>query len=160
MKLPKSIDKNLLLKIGAGVGAYFFIVKPLLQKLNLMDDKDDKEVSAAAKFPGFNPSFWREALKTPGVKKVAVLTAATTLKFTKQIATAIKLDPTEINEEAINDVFKRLKSQVQLSQISDLYAKMFNSDLFGDLKSKLTSNEFVQNIDLIKKYALYHPDFK
>lgn len=154
------IDKNTLFKVGAGFAAYFIIIRPLLQKLNIIDNKDDRIVNEAATLPGFNPSFWKEAYKTAGVIKIAALSITTTTKFAKQFATALKGNPVEVNEESVNDVFKRLISQVQLSQISDLYSRMFNSDLYGDLKSKLSSNEFAQDIERVKKYAIYHPEYK
>lgn len=152
-----------------GIGAYFFIVKPLLDKtaqaLNLMDTPEEKgekkiidkyENSGNASNP-FSPVFWRQGgqgtvlLRVADAEQMAAIIYKAFGNFTD-------------DEEAVFGVFRRLSTQSQVSWLADIFQKKYKMDLLNYIRqgygifpnAGLNNTELSQLLNIIDKL----PKFK
>ena len=117
----KSEDKKYLLIAGGIVGAYVFIVNPLMKKLGL---KTSANVIRAQTDPGspFNPNMWRK------VSGAMLLTRATTETLAKRIYDAFGLFQDDFN--AVMSAIKFCKYKTQISWLSDIFQQKYSADMF------------------------------
>lgn len=133
-------EQNLYVRIGVLVGAYFLILKPILEKLGLSKSAEEqqlfKEVETAGtsiKSP-FSPRYWQEA-KPPKT----IITNAVLNKLVNDLYNA-QNSFTGDDEAAIYNVFRQLKYKTQVSYLADAFQKKYKFDLLESLKNGHPNN--------------------
>jgi len=128
-------EQNLYVRIGVLVGAYFLILKPILEKLGLSKTKEEEklffEVEKAATTiqSPFSPRYWQEAKPPKTIITTAALTKLTTDLYNAQNSF------TGDDEAAIYNVLRQLKFKTQLSYLADAFQKKYKFDLLESLKN-------------------------
>lgn len=153
-------NQDLILKIGIAVGAYFFIAKPILQKLGILKSKEQKIIddylSAPAKDNPFSPIFY--TLPRPAT---TLLTSAKAIQLADRLYNAFGYFSDD--EAAVYSVFRELKNQCQVSFLSDYFSRKYKTDLLtfmvqgkGQLpQSGLSAPELNIVIDIVKNLPRY-----
>lgn len=146
MKLNK--DDLKLAGYGIGVIAILYAGNKILQKIGLVDDKDDKKYKDAKKnATGGNsqtnfwlPGYWQSY---PNGKKAWILNKE---YAEKQAANVYKYLGfwTFDNETAIIGIIKALKYKTQLSYLADVFYKKYTLDLFEWLDEHLSKSDMLK----------------
>lgn len=133
-----------LIKYGViAVVAYFGIIKPLLQAVNIVDDAEETKAKEILKKCDFgsnsatNPLSPVFAAKAP--KGSLIISSATG----KQYSDVLKKAPGTFNddESAVYGIFNKLKTQSQVSNLAYWFDKYYKQDLFTFLKDFLSESE-------------------
>lgn len=124
--------------------AYFGVIRPLFKKLGVIKGEEEKTVDAFEANVAFDPNFWQKE-KSPaiGLKKDYAI------KLAKQINDAFGV--TGDDEASIYDVFKSLKTKFQVSMLSFYYSAVYKVDLFNELRDRLSADEMLVIINIVKK---------
>jgi hypothetical protein len=141
----KKDTQDLLFKVGVAVGVYFFVVKPLLEKLGIAKTpeqnqyEEDQKKAQVDPLNAFSPTFWKT------VKSASLLTVAQARQFAKVIHDAINgslVQGDDVNR--VIGIFRKLKAKTQLSWLAYQYGLLYkNADLLYDLEHG--SNAFYLN---------------
>lgn len=124
-------EESIYTKVAIGAGIYLFIVRPLLQKIGIVKTSEDKLVEAQTAKPNnqnpFSPVFWKTG---PAGTKLLKMEPAS------QLAAKIYFSMGNFSddESAIYGVFRQLKTQSQVSFLSDRFQTMYKTDLLEYLK--------------------------
>ena len=140
----ESQTKKVLITVGIGIGVtvigYFVLARPLLIKFNVIDDKNDrlakKFFEKASQEGFFSPIYYKQnesriTLKTTNAQAIA-----------KNIYKAWGLINDDEELVYINMMF--IKTKEDLSFVSYWYSQQAGSSLLDDLKTKLSSKEFLR----------------
>jgi hypothetical protein len=128
-------EQNLYVKIGVIVGAYFLILKPILEKLGISKTQQDLKFSQELDFAStaiespFSPRYWTEAKKP-----VTIITVKALDNFIKNLYDAQNIF-TGDDEAAIYNIFRQLKYKTQVSYLADAFQKKYKFDLLESLKN-------------------------
>lgn len=152
----QNINYNLLLVAGLAVGGYF-VVRAVLQKLNIVDKPEEKAAKEKAakdlKEQERVLNIWagtKNLAKTlPKNKKAQILTKAGAESYAKQIKNAF--GTFNDNEESIYAVFRNIRYQTQVASLVDAYERLYRLDLLTQLRAKLSQNEFNTITDIISQ---------
>jgi hypothetical protein len=164
----KKDTQDLIFKVGVAVGVYFFIIKPILEKLGLektpeqvKDEEEKKQASTNLESP-FSPRYWREELKTKG--NIQALTTKAKTQFAAIIYASLNRGYLGDDFAAIIGVFRQLKYKTQVSDLADFFQKKYQLDLYKTLddgvrrvidrftpgnRSGLSSSEMSQIIQIV-----------
>lgn len=151
----KSVDPNLILTL-AGVGAGGFLFYKLLQKVGLIDSKEDTENTQAnneveeSKF--VSPTYWQTA-KAPVGYAIALIKNAEADNLAKQIEESYGYFNDD--EDKVYGAVKRLKYKTQFSYLAYRFNLLYGKDLFLFLKGFLSSEELAT----ISKFLKALPTF-
>lgn len=150
--ITSDLNINTALIMGAAVGAYFLILKPILEKTGIKDTVEEKELKKQA-IDLENLGIW-DPISTL-LKKYKGGTTFQLLKVAEadQLATKIKDSWGYLNddEEQVYAQFNSLRYQSQVSSLVDSYKKLFQKDLKTTLKSNLSSSEFDEIVKIINR---------
>jgi hypothetical protein len=132
-------EQNLYVRIGVLVGAYFLILKPILEKLGLskstQEEQLSKEIDVASTsiVSPFSPRYWKEQ---------KVKTIITTDALNKLVSALYDAQNsfTGDDEATIYNVFRQLKYKTQVSYLADAFQKKYKFDLLESLKNGHPSN--------------------
>ena len=144
------ININTVLVVGAAVGAYFFVLKPILEATGIKSTAEEEETKRKAADLE-NKGIWdpMSALmkKYPSGTTFQLLKAAEA----ERLASNIKNAWGYINddEEQVYAQFRAIRFQSQVSSIVDAYRKLYNQDLQNTLRSNLSSSEFAVITNII-----------
>lgn len=155
-------DKDgLYTKLAIGVGVYFFVLRPILQKLGVSKTKEDRIVEAVESLPNntnpFSPQFWQQA--PAGATKLDLETAA---RYAARIYYAMGTFTDDEGE--IYSVFRSLKTQGQVSYVAGLFQQNYGTDMLEYLKrganqynpgSGLNADELAVVINIVSKLPKY-----
>jgi len=152
----QKIDYNLLLIAGLAVGGYF-VVRAVLQKLNIVDkpedraakEKADKDLKEQERVLNIWSGTKNLAKTLPKNKKAQVLTKAGAESYAKQIKDAFGVF--NDNEESIYAVFRNIRFQTQVASLVDAYERLYRLDLLTQLRAKLSESEFNTVTDIISQ---------
>ena len=152
----QKLDYNLLLIAGLAVGG-FFVVKSLLQKLNIVDDPQERALTEKAKKDLKEQerilNIWAGTTnlsKTlPKNKKAQVLTKVGSESYAKQIKDAFGVFNDD--EDKVFAVFRNIRFQTQVASLVDAYNRLYRKDLLNELKSRLSEKEFNTITDIISQ---------
>lgn len=128
-------EQNLYVRIGVIVGAYFLIVKPILEKLGLSKTQEDLkfsqdlDIASTSMLSPFSPRYWTEAKKP-----INIITVKALDNFIKTLYDA-QNSFTGDDEAAIYNVFRQLKYKTQVSYLADAFQKKYKFDLLESLKN-------------------------
>jgi len=155
--------------IGAG---YFLILRPIFLKLGVEKTEKEKETKETiekvdALKPSQNPFTGRTFLANiPAKTKYVLLTPKSAQGLAKKLREAFTIFGD--NETQAIGIFRQLKNQAQVAQLTDVFFKTYTLDLFSFLKngtpyggflttafSGLNDKELVQIINIINKLPKY-----
>tara|TARA_R110001592_G_scaffold90231_11_gene265457 strand:+ start:1796 stop:2290 length:495 start_codon:yes stop_codon:yes gene_type:complete len=128
-----------------GVGIY--VVK-FTELLGLKDTPEEKELKKQAKLTQggqfWSPTYYR--------KYGGVTYSDTQLRY---MATELfeATDGIGTSETAISGVLRRLQTKGNISKLSEIYSRMFTSDLLSDLKDDMEDEDFAEYVS--KPISLY-----
>lgn len=133
MAQKQDINPNLVFALGGLAIAYYGIIKPLIEKLGLKDSKEEKTVKKFEELENkdnpFSPVFLRN-LKTGS--SVTLLKSDVKKSLAKRIYDAMGY--LSDDEAAVISVFRILKTQSQVSDLSTYFSSVYKTDLFDFLK--------------------------
>ncbi len=149
--MAKENHDQLIIAAGGLALLYFGLIKPITNKLGLTLSEKERALAMIAETAsgsnGWNPNFYKEY--TAKNKKWTILTTGGAQKIANQIYKAWGL--INDDEQSIYAAFRALKNQLQLSQVSDTYSKIYKQDLLTRLKAPwyylrdgLDVNEFAE----------------
>lgn len=152
----QKIDTNLFLMGGLLVGGYF-VVRAILQKLNIVDNPEEKAAKVKAvkdlKEQERVLNIWAGTVnlaKTlPKNKKAQILTKAGAESYAKQINNAFGVFNDD--EEKVFAVFRNIRFQTQVASLVDAYNRLYRKDLLNELRAKLSETEFNTVTDIISQ---------
>ena len=156
MAKKQEINPNVLLAVGAIAIAYFGVFKPLFEKLGLKESKEGKAIkeleSRDNKNNPFSPVFLRN-LKAG--TKISLLKLEAKNNLAKRIYNAMGYFSDD--EAAIISVFRTLKTQSQVADLSQYFNSIYKTDLLDFLKrgkgyfpqSGLNESELTQIIKIV-----------
>jgi hypothetical protein len=152
----QKIDTNLILMGGLLVGGYF-VVRAILQKLNIVDKPEDKAAKDKAakdlKEQERVLNIWAGTInlaKTlPKNKKAQILTKVGAESYAKQIKDAFGIFNDD--EQKVFSVFRNIRFQTQIASLVDAYNRLYRKDLLSELKAKLSETEFNTVTDIISQ---------
>ena len=152
----QKIDYNIVLVGGLLIGG-FFVVRSILQKLNVVDTAEERAAKQKAEKNLSQQervlNIWAgtsNVLKTlPKNKKAQFLTKLGAESYARQINKAFGVFNDD--EESIYAVFRNIRFQTQVASIVSAYETLYRKDLLNELRSKLSENEFNKVIDIISQ---------
>jgi hypothetical protein len=130
-------EENFYIRIGVLVGAYFFILQPILQKLGIqktseqLKDEEEKKGAASNLESPFSPRYWKNELVIK--KKVELLTTKAKTQFAAILYSALNKGYLGDDLASILGVFRQLKYKTQLSFLADFFAQKYQLDLYKTL---------------------------
>ena len=144
------ININTVLVVGAAVGAYFFVLKPILEATGIKSTAEEEETKRKAADLE-NKGIWdpMSALmkKYPSGTTFQLLKAAEAERLASNINDAWGY--INDDEEQVYAQFRAIRFQSQVSSIVDAYRKLYNQDLQNTLRSNLSSSEFAVITNII-----------
>ena len=144
------INLNVVLVVGAAVGAYFYVLKPILEATGIKSTAEEEEAKRKdAELE--NKGIWDTQASL--FKKYKKGTAFQLLKVADANIYATKINDAwgffNDDEEQVYAQFRALRYQSQVSSIVDAYQRLFKKDLQTTLKANLSSSEFAQITKII-----------
>ena len=137
-----------ILLFGAG---YMLLVKPILEKINVLDSKEEKQRKAeedAAKIDtqaggSESPYSWAAFFKEAPTG-VLIMTESTATSYVQKIVDGFQLwnVANQYNEVAAFGVLDALRTQSQFAWICRKYFLIYSVSLYEILKQNLTTKEF------------------
>lgn len=124
-------QERIFTKIAIGAGVYLLIVRPLLQKIGIVKTEEEKLVEQQNELPNnvnpFSPVFY----KTGGAgTKILRISAADNYARTIYDAMGMITD----DEAAVFGIFRQLKTQSQVSFLSERFSQKYNVGLLDFLQ--------------------------
>jgi hypothetical protein len=123
----KGIDINTVVIAGTAL-AGILLIRKILIRTGVIQGKGGKTVQREQEnpFSPWKPNFWKAA-----PSGALLLRSAEALQYSETIHNAFTVFQDDFN--AIMSVFSRLKSQSQVSFLSDVFSKTYNEDLLSFL---------------------------
>lgn len=156
------VENKPLMIIGAGVLAYFLVIKPsgtaLLEKLGLKKTQDQLQNDAAATNQNaWNPVFWKSG---PG--GTLLLTQAVADGFATAIYNAFTIWQDDYN--AIVNVVKQCKTKSQVSFIAYAFQNKYKQDMYEYMRDPGGINPWDglsdEHLTALNNYVSKLPDYK
>ena len=153
------------LYIGGGLLVYYYGVKPLLESIGVKKSATDKKIDDYDNAP-LNRDFWRadfyKQIAPKGFDLVILKGQSFIDQMAKDIHKHLLYDYWPIsasNRTKVFAEFKKLTTKAQISQLVAAYSRIYQKDLFYQLKQYLsdeslqsyTSNGFAELLPIIEK---------
>ena len=146
------VNLNTVLVVGAAVGAYFFVLKPILEATGIKSTAEEEAAKKQATQLE-NTGIWDPVTtlskKYPKGTIIQLLKGAEADQLAKNIYDS--WGTFNDDEDQIYAQFNKIRYQSQVSSIVDAYRKQFNQDLQTRLKSGLSESEFNQIVTIISR---------
>jgi len=141
--------KFILLSVGT------FLLYKAFTKIGILPSKEEKEIEKAELTNGWLPNFWKDSLNAKKVTKADFTQKASV--FYPALAKLINSSFGFWNdkESQIYASFKQIKTQASLSFLCSVYFTFYKVDLFNELKSRLSEDEFSTILKFTSKLPLY-----
>jgi hypothetical protein len=161
----KKDTQDILVKLGIAVGVYYFVVRPILEKLGVSKTaeqeqftKEEKTAQTSLVSP-FSPRYWHDA-KAPKT----IITNKEVTKMASDLYASLNKGYLGDNLATILSTFRKLKYKTQVSYLSEFFANKYKLDLYQTLKdgvrrtidrftpfnrSGLSDKELQQVIDIV-----------
>jgi hypothetical protein len=128
-------NQDIIFKIGVAVGVYFFVVKPLLEKLGLSKtaeqekfNQDEKTAQTSLASP-FSPRYWHDQ---PAPK--TIITTKEVTKMAQDLYNSLNRGYLGDDINTILSTFRKLKFKTQVSYLAEFFANKYKLDLYNTLK--------------------------
>jgi len=154
-------QESLYLKIAIYGGVYLFIVRPLLQKIGIVKSAEEKLVERQNELPNninpFSPVFY----KTGGAGTI-ILRQSAAANYAQIIYNAMGFVTDD--EAAILGVFRQLRTQSQVSYLSEFFTTKYGASLLDFLQrgknqynpaSGLNADEMNTIFNIVNKLPKY-----
>jgi len=157
--MATAADRNENIKTGALIAGiyigYQYILKPLLETLNLKESAEEKrakEVQQSQLKEGiWTPQYVDKLLANiPKGYVLKILTYSDSKKLAENINDAFGGILND-NESQIYAQFRALSYWSQLSQVVKRYRELYNEDLLGELQSRLSDSEMIVIYDIVNR---------
>lgn len=136
-------NNPILLYTLVAFGGYFLVVKPLLESLNIMDTKEEKDAEKlrqSTEQSGYKSDYWNPNYTVRKGYKAYLLTESSARALVDKLWNAS--GAFNDDEEAIYSVFRTLKYKTQVSFLAFWFNKLKKKDLYTWLRdSVLNQNE-------------------
>jgi len=131
----KKDTQDLLFKVGVAVAVYYFVAKPILEKLGISKTREEDQTIKDIEFASTNPnSPFNPRYNDNQKKPYFIITSANLKKYLQTIYDALNKGFFGDDVNAIYAVFKQLKHKTQVSYLSDAFYKTFKIDLLETIK--------------------------
>lgn len=127
--------------IAVVVLVYLLVVRPILQKVGIIETKEDKERDKQAKQLGtstdspFSPRYW----KAQKGDTVQLIPKATAEQLADQLNDAIGFFSDD--ENAVYGILRQLNYKTQLSWLADVFFEKYKMDMYQLLNRNLSEEE-------------------
>ena len=128
--------------LGAGIGSYFLVWKPLLGFLGVIDSEDDKLEVDVMKLKAFDPNFsdpTKVTLTSQGAKDIAETLYDSVSWYSD-------------NEDKIYNALMSAGTNHNMSTVSRFFAAKYNKALSSYLVDNLNVSEMNKVIDIVNKF--------
>jgi hypothetical protein len=128
-------NQDLIFKVGVAVGVYFFVLKPILEKLGLSKTaeqekfKQDVNNAQTTLQSPFSPRYWKEA---PAPK--TIITTKEVTKMAADLYAALNRGYLGDDLQTIYSIFRKLKFKTQVSYLADFFNTKYKLDLLDTLR--------------------------
>jgi hypothetical protein len=148
--------------VVGGLASYFLVVKPLLEKLGIKKDKEDKandEMMDITLNQGFWSPYWYKQNGGATISDDLAGAYAHSLYCAMFSGFYENCGNTWIGggwgtaEGEIGSTFAQIGSKGNVSKVVEAYYEMFQDDLKSDLRSELNSTDF--NVSVTEKISQY-----
>lgn len=138
----------LVLYTAIGFAGYFLVIKPLLESLNLMDTKDEKDAErlrTSTEKTGFKSDYWNPNYtgSKPGYK-VMLLTESSVRSLVEKLWNAS--GAFNDDEEAIYAVFRQLRYKTQVSYLALWFNRIKKKDLYTWLRDSVLNQDELNTV--------------
>jgi len=141
---------NPILIYGAGLlGIYFLVLKPILENLNLMDtreEKDAEQLKEQTETSQFSKDYWNpNYIKQAGTDYYIKLFPEADMRiYSKRLWDAH--GTVNDDEEAIYAVFRAMKYKTQVSFLTYWFNKLYGKDLYTWLRDSVLNKEELNTV--------------
>jgi hypothetical protein len=128
-------EENLYFRIGILIGAYFIIIKPILEKVGLSKSAQDLAFEAedtkaqVSPVSAFSPTFYKTVKNAPLIKRAVAEALAKIVR--DSVGGSLLGD--DLNK--LYSVFRKLQYKTQVSWLSKVYSDMYKQDMITDIKN-------------------------
>jgi len=149
------IGMILALPVVLGLGIYFGVYRPILQKMNVLKTKDDKETEKLVDDVKSQPFWTPNYYKQQGGHTISMMDAT---NYARTLDKAMhgwfngNVFGYGTDEDAIYGVFNALGTKGNISMVVEAYMSMYNVDLYADLASELSDTDM---LEVAQKISLY-----
>ena len=159
MKLTDK-QQDILFKIALVLAIYYFIARPILQKIGIVKDKTDRLIedqsNLTAQQNAFSPNFYKYA---PAGS--LLLTVANAKKLANDLFDA--LGYWYDDEAKVKGVFMQLKTKSQVSFLSDIFTQLHKIDMLEFMRkgkgvmwqAGLNDSELADVINIVNRLPKY-----
>lgn len=126
----KNENQNIVLKIGVAVGAYFFVVSPILTALGVrrtieqQKNIEDATGTGGTKNP-FNPDYWK-------ANPTGVISQNAASIYAQSIYDSFGLFGDD--EELVISIFRKLQRKADVSRVADMFNQKFGGDMLAFMR--------------------------
>jgi len=127
----KKDTQDLLFKVGVAVAVYYFVAKPLLEKLGLQKSQtaEDADIQQSSLASPFNPTYYKEQ-----PKPVTIITSKEVAKMAQDLYSSLNRGYLGDDLQTILSTFRKLKYKTQLSYLSEFFSNKYKLDLLDTLR--------------------------
>lgn len=159
MKLTDK-QQDILFKIVLVLAVYYFIARPILQKIGIVKDKTDRLIdeqqNLTAQQNAFSPNFYKYSPSGS-----LLLTRAKAEQLANELFDA--LGYWYDDEAKVKGVFMQLKTKAQVSFLSDIFSQIHKQDMLEFLKkgkglmpeAGINSSELGEIINIVNNLSKY-----
>jgi hypothetical protein len=153
MATTNKLDYNIIFKAGIAVGVYYFIVKPITEKLGLKATSEEKEAEKILEKQETKINIWQgvEAVKRAAGPRTTIKVLSYSSAATKADGIYDSLNWYGDDEERIYAIFRDLNFQTQVAAIVDQYKIRHKADLLNTLKSSFSTSELNEVLKIVNQ---------
>jgi hypothetical protein len=128
-------NQDIIFKLGIAIGVYYFVVKPILEKLGVSKTAEQEEfikeekVAQTSLLSPFNPRYWHDQKKP-----VTIITNAEVKKMAADLYASLNRGYLGDDLATILSTFKKLKYKTQVSYLAEFFSNKYKLDLYQTLK--------------------------
>jgi len=127
----KKDTQDLLFKVGVAFAVYYFVAKPLLEKLGLQKSQtaEEADIQQSSLASPFNPTYYKEQ-----PKPVTIITSKEVAKMAQDLYSSLNRGYLGDDLQTILSTFRKLKYKTQVSYLSDFFSNKYKLDLLDTLR--------------------------
>lgn len=137
----------LVLYTAIGFAGYFLVIKPLLESLNVMDTKEEKDAEKlrqSTEKSGFKSDYWNPNFTAKPGYKAFLLTESSARALVDKLWNAS--GAFNDDEEAVYAVFRTLRYKTQVSFLAYWFNKLKKKDLYTWLRDSVLNQDELNTV--------------